>query len=99
MIFLVEFGIDKHSQIFQRLQFFVVFEKFARVYLFQIALEIIWLPIHIIYFRNICLVSLAKFRLNATGRVHKRERFQSCMHIPDIESFMYLYRVMLESKW
>ena len=45
MIFLVEFGIDKHSQIFQRLQFFVVFEKFARVYLFQIALEIIWLPI------------------------------------------------------
>ena len=50
MIFLVQFGINKHSQIFQRLQialalrlvqFFVVFEKFARAYLFQIALEII----------------------------------------------------------
>ena len=27
------------------MQFFVVFEKFARAYLFQIALEIIWLPI------------------------------------------------------
>ena len=26
-------------------QFFVIFEKFARAYLFQIALEIIWLPI------------------------------------------------------
>ena len=57
MIFLVQFGINKHSQIFQRLQvalalraraiFFVVFEKFARAYLFQIALEIIWLPIQI----------------------------------------------------
>ena len=45
MIFLVQFGINKHSQIFQRLQIFVVFEKFARAYLFQIALEIIWLPI------------------------------------------------------
>ena len=29
-------------------QFFVVFEKFARVYLFQTALEIIWLPIQTI---------------------------------------------------
>ena len=29
------------------MQFFVVFEKFARAYLFQIALEIIWLPIQI----------------------------------------------------
>ena len=48
MIFLLQFGINKHSQIFQRLQFFVVFEKFARAYLFQIALEIIWLPIQII---------------------------------------------------
>ena len=56
MIFLVQFGINKHSQIFQRLQialalrlvqFFVVFEKFACAYLFQIALEIIWLPIQI----------------------------------------------------
>ena len=54
MIFLVQFGINKHSQIFQRLQIalalraraiFVVFEKFACAYLFQIALEIIWLPI------------------------------------------------------
>ena len=54
MIFLVQFGINKHSQIFQDyklhspyglVQFFVVFEKFARAYLFQIALEIIWLPI------------------------------------------------------
>ena len=38
MIFLVQFGINKHSQTFQ---FFVVYEKFARAYLFQIALEII----------------------------------------------------------
>ena len=30
------------------MQFFVVFEKFARAYLFQIALEIIWLPIRIV---------------------------------------------------
>ena len=29
------------------MQFFVVFEKFARAYLFQIALEVIWLPIQI----------------------------------------------------
>ena len=29
------------------MQFLVVFEKFARAYLFQIALEIIWLPIQI----------------------------------------------------
>ena len=50
MIFLVQFGINRHSQIFQRLQIalalraraiFVVFEKFACAYLFQIALEII----------------------------------------------------------
>ena len=40
MIFLVEFGKNKHSQIFV-VQFFVIFEKFARAYLFQIALEII----------------------------------------------------------
>ena len=49
MIILVQFGINKHSQIFKRLQialhFFVVLEKFARSYLFQIALEISWLPI------------------------------------------------------
>ena len=29
------------------MQFFVIFEKFTRAYLFQIALEIIWLPIQI----------------------------------------------------
>ena len=50
MIFLVQFRINKYSQIFQGqlhspyalVQFFVVFEKFARAYLFQIALEIIF---------------------------------------------------------
>jgi len=51
MTFLMQFGINKHSKIFQRLQialalwaranFFVVFEKFACAFLFQIALEII----------------------------------------------------------
>ena len=49
MIFLVQFGINKHLQIFQRSTkvhepvgrvHFVVFEKFTRAYLFQIALEI-----------------------------------------------------------
>ena len=56
MIFLVQFGTNtcKHLQIFQRLQIalalraraiFVVFEKFACAYLFQIALENIWLPV------------------------------------------------------
>ena len=44
MIFLVQFGINKHSP-YGLVQFFVVFEKFARAYSFQIALEIIWLPI------------------------------------------------------
>ena len=44
MIFLVQFGINKHSQIFQRRQI-AVFEKFARAYLFQIALEIIRIPV------------------------------------------------------
>ena len=29
------------------MQFFVVFEKFARAYLFQIKLETLWLPIQI----------------------------------------------------
>ena len=50
MIFLVQFGLNKHSQIFQRPQIalalraraiLLVFEKFNRAYLFQIALEII----------------------------------------------------------
>ena len=54
MIFLVQFGINKHLQIFQRPQIararrasaiLLVFEKFTRAYLFQIALEIMWLPI------------------------------------------------------
>ena len=54
MIFLVQFGINKHLQIFQRPQIalalrtraiLLVFENFTRAYLFQIALEIMWLPI------------------------------------------------------
>ena len=56
MIFLVQFGINKHSKIFQRLQIalalraraiLLAFEKFTRAYLFQIALEIMRLPIQI----------------------------------------------------
>ena len=43
VIFLVQFGINKHSPK-GRVQF-VVFEKFTRAYLFQIAFEIVWLPI------------------------------------------------------
>ena len=51
MIFLLQFGLNKH---FQRPQsalalraraLLLVFEKFTRAYLFQIALEIMWLPI------------------------------------------------------
>ena len=50
MIFLVQFGINKHLLIFQRPQIalalrartiLLVFKKFTRAYLFQIALEII----------------------------------------------------------
>ena len=53
MIFLVQFEISTrkffkdyklHSP-YGLVQFFVIFEKFTRAYLFQIALEIIWLPI------------------------------------------------------
>ena len=49
LIFLVQFGINKHLKIFQRLQIaltlraqaiLLVFEKFTCAYLFQIALEI-----------------------------------------------------------
>ena len=49
MIFLVQFGINKHLQIFQRPQIalalrarviLLFFEKCTRAYLFQIALEI-----------------------------------------------------------
>ena len=49
MIFLVQFGIKtfQRLQAYGLVQFFVVFEKFFRAYLFQIALEIIWLPIQI----------------------------------------------------
>ena len=39
MIFHVQFGINKHEQIFQRLTKFGVFEKFTSAYLFQIAQE------------------------------------------------------------
>ena len=35
----MQFGINKHEQIFQRLQKIVAFEKFASAYLFQIARE------------------------------------------------------------
>ena len=56
MIFLVQFGINEHFWIFQRpfialalraRAILLVFEKFTRAYLFQIALEIMWLPIQI----------------------------------------------------
>ena len=47
MIFLEQFGINKHLQIFQRPQILLVFEKFTRAYLCQIALEIMWLPMQI----------------------------------------------------
>ena len=56
MIFLVQFGLNKHLQIFQIPQsalalraraLLLVFETFTRAYLFQIALEIMWLPIQI----------------------------------------------------
>ena len=54
MIFLVQFGINKHLWVFQRPQsalalraraLLLVFEKFTRTYLFQIALEIMWLKL------------------------------------------------------
>ena len=53
MIFLVQFEINKHLYIFQRPQIalalraraiLLVFEKFTCAYLFQIALETMWLP-------------------------------------------------------
>ena len=58
MIFLVQFGINKHLQIFQRPQsalallaraLWLVFEKFTRPYSFQIAFEIMSLPILIVF--------------------------------------------------
>ena len=57
MIFLLQFGINKHSLIFPKLQTALAQElslknlcifcslKFTCAYLFQIALKIIWLPI------------------------------------------------------
>ena len=57
MIFLVQFGINKHLYIFQRPQIALaqrtrvilfVFEKFTCAYLFQIELKIMRLPIQIV---------------------------------------------------
>ena len=57
MTFLVQFGINKHCKFFKdhKIQFalwtralLLVFEKFTPAYLFQIALEIMWLPILIL---------------------------------------------------
>ena len=77
MIFLVQFGINKHLQIFQRPQIalalraraiFLVFEKFTRACLFQIiALEIMWLPIFILLpekFRPLDCLRAEVFQLN-----------------------------------
>ena len=56
MIFLEQFGINKYLQIFQRPQIALalrgrailsVFENFTLAYLYQIALEIMGLPIRI----------------------------------------------------
>ena len=53
MIFLVQSGsistckFFKHPKLHEPVILFV-FEKFTRAYLFQIALEIVWLPIQII---------------------------------------------------
>ena len=57
MIFLVQFGINKHFKIFQSLQIalalqvraiLLVFEKFIYAYLFQMAHKTMWLPIQIL---------------------------------------------------
>ena len=45
MIFLVQFGINRHLRALWARTLLLVFEKFIRAYLFQIALEIMWLPI------------------------------------------------------
>jgi len=56
MIPLMQFGINKHLYIFKRPQIalalwapaiLLVFEKFTCANLFQIALEIMWLPMQI----------------------------------------------------
>ena len=46
MIFLVQFGTNKHLFIFSK-------TTNLRAYLFQIALEIMWLPIQIIYMKKL----------------------------------------------
>ena len=60
MIFLVQFGINQHSEIFQRLQIaialrartiWLAFEKFTSADLSQILLEIMRLPILIVFIR------------------------------------------------
>ena len=65
MIFLVQFGINKHLQIsspqialaLQARAILLVFEKFTRAYLFQIALEITGLSIQICKFVSFLLPS------------------------------------------
>jgi len=46
VIFLVQFGINKHLEIFQRPQIALarILLFFEKIYLFQTALEIMWLP-------------------------------------------------------
>ena len=45
MIFLMQFGINKHLYIFSKTTLnWSSLKKFTRAYLFQIALEIMWLP-------------------------------------------------------
>ena len=80
MILLAQFGINKHSQFFSKTtnstgplgpgNIFVVFENVALAYLFQIALEINWLPIHITSFLRL-IVAISKWNEN--------DRFQSIM--------------------
>ena len=71
MIFLVQFGIKSTHKFFKDyklhspyglVQFFVIFEKFTRAYLFQIALEIIWLPIRIVL-HSVLSLSLISVRI------------------------------------
>ena len=45
MIFLMQFEINKHLQIFSKTT--KIARAHTRAYLFQIALKIMWLPIHI----------------------------------------------------
>ena len=58
MIFLVQFGMNKHLKIFQRPQIALALRAraillvFTRAYLFQIALEIMRLPIRTAGYNN-----------------------------------------------